>query len=381
MCGGVMSAKSGRPASPNRSHLDVLPGRRRRGGSSPGKPDIGRIHATNVIASADGGREGTPRSCSTRAAWEMDPEREPRRPDRHPAGRRCREDSGTRSDPIWAHAGIAFCLLPGIGGDHGGRSQRHAEHRNDCPGLRRLPPDEFRGVCHARTQHPFDINDFDETLPAPWEWDIKRLATSFVLAARSIGLPGKTARDTAVACVRSYRRRLAELSRHASTRRLVRANNGGRSRQHGASTGTAPHSEADCESGSARWLGNRFPEDHGHGGWSRPHSRYATLDLSPRGIARSGIRGAVEADLPRLPGDLVRGPSRPPRPLSSGRCGNQGCRCGQCRTPMLDCPDDVVLQRSIIPPVQGGGALRAGALCPARASTPSMASASSSGSA
>ena len=30
----------------------------------------------------------------------------------------------------------------------------------------------------------FDINDFDETLPAPWEWDIKRLATSFVLAGR-----------------------------------------------------------------------------------------------------------------------------------------------------------------------------------------------------
>jgi uncharacterized protein (DUF2252 family) len=29
----------------------------------------------------------------------------------------------------------------------------------------------------------FDINDFDETLPAPWEWDIKRLATSFVVAA------------------------------------------------------------------------------------------------------------------------------------------------------------------------------------------------------
>ena len=30
----------------------------------------------------------------------------------------------------------------------------------------------------------FDINDFDETLPGPWEWDVKRLAASFVIAGR-----------------------------------------------------------------------------------------------------------------------------------------------------------------------------------------------------
>ena len=70
----------------------------------------------------------------------------------------------------------------------------------------------FGGFATPERNILFDINDFDETLPAPWEWDIKRLATSFVLAARSIGLPAKTARDTAVACVRSYRRRLAEFS-------------------------------------------------------------------------------------------------------------------------------------------------------------------------
>ena len=33
----------------------------------------------------------------------------------------------------------------------------------------------------------FDINDFDETFPAPWEWDLKRLATSFVVASRANG--------------------------------------------------------------------------------------------------------------------------------------------------------------------------------------------------
>jgi uncharacterized protein (DUF2252 family) len=58
----------------------------------------------------------------------------------------------------------------------------------------------------------FDINDLDETLPAPWEWDIKRLAASFVLACRSNGFDKNNARDTVLACVRSYRRRMAEYS-------------------------------------------------------------------------------------------------------------------------------------------------------------------------
>jgi uncharacterized protein (DUF2252 family) len=56
----------------------------------------------------------------------------------------------------------------------------------------------------------FDINDFDETLPAPWEWDVKRLATSFVLAARANGLSDEEGRDAATKCARSYRKHLAE---------------------------------------------------------------------------------------------------------------------------------------------------------------------------
>jgi uncharacterized protein (DUF2252 family) len=59
----------------------------------------------------------------------------------------------------------------------------------------------------------FDINDLDETLPAPWEWDVKRLAASFVLACRSNGLSEQGARDAALACVRSYREHMAEFSR------------------------------------------------------------------------------------------------------------------------------------------------------------------------
>ena len=51
----------------------------------------------------------------------------------------------------------------------------------------------------------FDVNDFDETLPGPWEWDVKRLAASLEVAARGNGLPGKQRRDIVIAAVARYR--------------------------------------------------------------------------------------------------------------------------------------------------------------------------------
>src|SRR5262245_26394867 len=51
----------------------------------------------------------------------------------------------------------------------------------------------------------FDINDFDETLPGPFEWDVKRLATSFVVAGRDNGFTSGQCRKTTLAAVRSYR--------------------------------------------------------------------------------------------------------------------------------------------------------------------------------
>ena len=56
----------------------------------------------------------------------------------------------------------------------------------------------------------FDINDFDETFPGPWEWDVKRLAVSFVLAARHRNFPEAVAADAVEAAVASYRRRSNE---------------------------------------------------------------------------------------------------------------------------------------------------------------------------
>ena len=59
----------------------------------------------------------------------------------------------------------------------------------------------------------FDVNDFDETLPAPFEWDVKRLATSFVIDAQSRDLGDKAARGLAAAVVQAYRRHMQELAR------------------------------------------------------------------------------------------------------------------------------------------------------------------------
>jgi uncharacterized protein (DUF2252 family) len=59
----------------------------------------------------------------------------------------------------------------------------------------------------------FDLNDFDETLPGPFEWDVKRLATSLAVAGRVASLPEKKCRKLPRSAVRRYREHIAELAR------------------------------------------------------------------------------------------------------------------------------------------------------------------------
>jgi uncharacterized protein (DUF2252 family) len=70
----------------------------------------------------------------------------------------------------------------------------------------------FGGFATPERNIVFDINDFDETLPAPFEWDIKRLAASFVIAARWRGFRSKEAREIAVQVVASYRESMKKRS-------------------------------------------------------------------------------------------------------------------------------------------------------------------------
>jgi uncharacterized protein (DUF2252 family) len=59
----------------------------------------------------------------------------------------------------------------------------------------------------------FDVNDFDETLRGPWEWDVKRLAASCFIAARGNGLRRKSSRRVAQEAVRSYREQMQTLAK------------------------------------------------------------------------------------------------------------------------------------------------------------------------
>jgi uncharacterized protein (DUF2252 family) len=71
----------------------------------------------------------------------------------------------------------------------------------------------FGGFATPERNIVFDINDFDETSPAPWEWDVKRLAASIMLAGRSIGLSDSKARDCAMSSARNYRQHMREFSK------------------------------------------------------------------------------------------------------------------------------------------------------------------------
>lgn len=63
----------------------------------------------------------------------------------------------------------------------------------------------FGLFASAERRLVFDINDFDETLPGPWEWDVKRLAASFEVAGRDRGFSKAERREAVLAAVRSYR--------------------------------------------------------------------------------------------------------------------------------------------------------------------------------
>ncbi|AZQ40387.1 DUF2252 domain-containing protein [Streptomyces cyaneochromogenes] len=70
----------------------------------------------------------------------------------------------------------------------------------------------FRLLASPERHLVFDINDFDETLPGPFEWDVKRLAASLVIAGRANGFPAKRCDTLVRAAVASYRERMWEFA-------------------------------------------------------------------------------------------------------------------------------------------------------------------------
>ena len=74
----------------------------------------------------------------------------------------------------------------------------------------------FGGFATPERRFLFDISDFDETFRAPFEWDLKRLAASFVVAARWRGISDARARDMATAAARGYREHIGQAAQECT---------------------------------------------------------------------------------------------------------------------------------------------------------------------
>jgi uncharacterized protein (DUF2252 family) len=70
----------------------------------------------------------------------------------------------------------------------------------------------FGVFASAERSLVFDLNDFDETLPGPWEWDVKRLAASLAIAGRDRGFSDKERADVVLEAVAGYRSEMVKLA-------------------------------------------------------------------------------------------------------------------------------------------------------------------------
>ena len=101
------------------------------------------------------------------------------------------QSPGPRPHPLRPDAGLALHLLSGGGTDHGVRLVDDPQLGPVVQACGDAHLSNFGVFASAERNLVFDLNDFDETLPGPWEWDVKRLAASLVIAGRDRGFSEK----------------------------------------------------------------------------------------------------------------------------------------------------------------------------------------------
>ena len=221
----------------------------------------------------------------------------------------------------------------------------------------------FGGFATPERQLIFDVNDLDETLPAPWEWDVKRLVASFVLAARSNGLSDRDGRDAAVACARSYRNQMRTFSDmdvlETWYSRLDEADY----------LAMLPKSQkavlskriAKATAGSSAEL--VFPKlVETAGAQDRIRDTPPTIFHDEASGGTSYLEMCQEV-LGKYREYAGRGPARSVRSLSPGRRSDKGGRHRQRRDALHGGADDVHRGPSVLPSGQGGQRVGAGGLC------------------
>ncbi len=216
----------------------------------------------------------------------------------------------------------------------------------------------------------FDLNDFDETLPGPFEWDVKRLATSFEICGRDRNFT-KAQREKIVLPRRARVPRVdAEARGDAEHAGVVRA---ARCRHHREVDPGARRREAGGECGGSGREGADEGQPEGvreahRGGRRQAQDRLGSApDHADQG-SRRGLAGRdggerPPVDLPQLPPDAAAGSPACPRGVPVDRHRPQGRRRRQRRDALLDPsharqgPD-----RPALPSGQGGAGVRARAV-------------------
>ena len=177
---------------------------------------------------------------------------------------------GADPGPLRAHAADAVHFLSRGRTQHGGGSGGNADDRATGAGVRRLSSAQLRRFRDARTARDLSTSTTStKRSPLPWEWDVKRLAASFVLACRDQRLQRRLSRGTrrCPACAR-IGERMAEYSRDAGFGGLVRAHRPGGSDPNDSRTRRPRKrvSEAVGHGSQAQRAGTRFSQAGG-GRW------------------------------------------------------------------------------------------------------------------
>ena len=217
----------------------------------------------------------------------------------------------------------------------------------------------------------FDVNDFDETLPGPFEWDVKRLAASLAVAGRDNGFPAKDRRKIILAGVERYRTAMRAFAdqpflavwyahldvddaiaqyRSQLKKKRLKATEKMVAKAHTA----RQHESAE----QADHRGRRAAADH-----QRPPADRADRRRSSPSAQASAIYEQIRETLGKYQRTLQLRPQAPAGAVHAGSGGPQGGRGGQRRHPLLDRADGRRgRDRAVVLAAQGSSGVRPGGL-------------------